>query len=138
MKKVIFFLALIVSVGTLFAQTKPKTQTQGQNNKKYTSLDSKVDKITGKLKTELILDDDQTTQVRAITLNRVKQVSDAKTSFGEDKKGFNQARKTIFEGWETELQGILTDVQYTSYLATKDLQKKDNIANNDIEEMITQ
>jgi protein CpxP len=133
MKKVIFLLALIVSVGTLYAQTKNK----GKGNRTYANLDERVNEVTGKLKTDLKLTDDQASQVRAITLNRVKQVSDAKKSFGEDKKGFNQARKTIFQGWETELKSIVTADQYAAYLVKKDERKKSPKPDEDPEEIIT-
>lgn len=139
MKKVIFLLALIVSVGTLHAQqTKSKTKekdNKGQT-KKYASQDERVNKVTDDLKTNLKLTDDQTSKVRTITLNRVKQVSDAKKSFGADKAGFNKERKTIFQGWETELKGIVTADQYAAYLVKKDERKKAKKTDEDPEEII--
>jgi hypothetical protein len=117
MKKLIFILALMVSIGTLYAQQ------PGQNNKKYSGIDEKVDKITNKLKADLTLNDNQTNQVKAITLNRVKQVHDAKAST-TDPKAFKEARKTIFETWESELKGIVTEDQYSKYLLKKDEKKK--------------
>jgi hypothetical protein len=119
MKKVIFILALIVSIGTLYAQQ------PGQNNKKYSVIDEKADKITNRLKADLGLTDNQSNQVKAITLNRVKQVHDAKASNAGDPKAFNQARKTIFQTWEDELKGIVTEDQYSKYLLKKDEKKKD-------------
>ena len=141
MKKVIFILALMVSTGTIYAQ-QPDAKIQGQNNRKYVNIDSKAEAITNKLKTDLTLTDDQTSQVQAITLNRVKQVHDAKASNQGNPAGFNKARKTIFETWETELKGIVTDDQYAKYLQIKADRKKEKAAKKvgaqeDVEDMFT-
>ncbi len=127
MKKAILFLALVVSIGSVFAQQeKAKGQGKGKGKEKNQNLtpEEKATKITNRLKTELSLTDEQVPKVNAVTLTRVKQATEAKTKTAEDKKAFGQQRKTIFQSWETEMKTILTPEQFATYQTKKDAQKK--------------
>lgn len=126
MKKVIFMIALVLFSVSLQAQNnaeKGKTKDKTQKAKNLTP-EEKADKITNRLKTELTLTEEQTPKVKQATLNRINQVTAAKTKAGEDKKVFGQERKKIFQSWETEMKGILTEDQYKTYLVKKEEKKK--------------
>ena len=131
MKKVIFLFALTISVSSVFAQNKllegksktTTTTTTASGNKTYANLDERVNSITSVLKTDLALSDAQVTQIKAVTVNRINQIEEARKTMGSNEKLFTQARTTIFAGWETDLKGILNATQLASYVSKKEADK---------------
>jgi len=134
MKKIIFifsFLALSMTTMSVMAQEKAKKSpaakeaaTKKDGSKKIVTSAERADKITARLKTELTLTDEQVPKVKRITEDRITQAEAAKSKAGEDKKQFGQERKKIFQAWEQEFKGILTESQYSTYLVKKEEKKK--------------
>jgi len=132
MKKLIFMLAFIATVGSIYAQQDKKTEknknaqgkAKGKEQNQKLTPEERAEKITGRLKTELSLTEEQTPKVKQATLNRITQVEAARTKAAGDKKVFGAERKTIFQNWESEMKGILTSEQYSTYLAKKEEKKK--------------
>lgn len=123
MKKIIFILVAFVSITTVYAQQPAAKKTTGQNNKKYDALENSVSQITEKLNLQLTLADNVLPEIKAVTLNRKKQINDARVSFGTNVAEFNKAKKTIIESWEVDIKAIITEAQYNKYMADKEARK---------------
>ena len=111
MKKLFFLLLLSCGMTYSYAQT--------SQAKSPMTAEQKADETVTKLKTELTLTDDQVTKVKAITVERINKVTAAHKKIGADKSRLNSANKQIYDEWESKLKGILTEDQYTKYLASK-------------------
>ncbi len=83
------------------------------------TADQKAEEAVTKLKTELTLTDEQIPKVKAITIDRITKITAAKKKNGADKPRMQSDSNRIFSEWETQLKGIVTDEQYSKYLASK-------------------
>ncbi len=83
------------------------------------TADQKADETVNKLKTELYLTDEQTPKVKDITVDRINKITAAVKKNGPDKQRLQYDTKKIFEAWETNLKGILSETQNTKYLQSK-------------------
>ncbi|MDB5272512.1 MAG: hypothetical protein JWO58_879 [Chitinophagaceae bacterium] len=111
MKKLFFLLLLCIGMTNAYAQT--------NQSKSPMTAEQKADEAVTKLKTELALTDDQVTKVKAITVEKINKVTAAHKKNGADKSRLNSANKQIYDEWEAKLKGILTEEQYSKYLASK-------------------
>ncbi len=111
MKNLIIVLMLLIGSATYTnAQNQPKSQQ---------TPEEKADEVVAKLKTDIALTDEQAPKVKAITVERINKVTAAQKKHSADKPRLQNARKLIFEEWETQLKGIVSEDQYNKYLATK-------------------
>ncbi|MCU0428544.1 MAG: hypothetical protein MUF42_01105 [Cytophagaceae bacterium] len=127
MKKLLFVVALLASA-MMFAQNgNAKGKGKGKGNaanaqaKKNMSPEERADKITGRLKSEMGLSDDQMPKVKEITLARTKKMAElrAKYANSQDKTAFKAERKAIFESWQSDLKSSVNPDQYAKYEAKK-------------------
>ncbi len=110
MKTLFFIFAFVIgSAACAFSQTVQAPVT----------ADQKADEVVGKMKTSLSLTEEQATNVKGITLNRINKVTEARKKYGADKNRIQSANKLTFDEWESQLKGILTVEQYNKYLETK-------------------
>ncbi len=109
MKAFMITLLLLVSSGIGFAQTVQAPVT----------ADQKAEEVVTQLKTDLILTDDQVPKVKAITVDRINKVTEARKKYGADKQRIQSANKLIQTDWENQLKGIVTMEQYNRYVETK-------------------
>ncbi len=124
MKKIIFLIAVLISSATIYAQQSgTKAKAKAEKRKPLTTEERAV-KITNRLTKELTLTPEQTPKVKQSTLTRLNQIEASRSKAGADKKAFGQERKKILQNWEAEMKGILTNDQFTTYLAKKEEKKK--------------
>jgi hypothetical protein len=83
------------------------------------TADQKAEETVSKLKKDIALTDEQVPKVKAITVDRVVKVTAAVKKNGADKQKLQYANKQIMEEWETKLKGIVSEEQYSKYLASK-------------------
>ena len=108
MKKIFLLFMLSFGITYSYAQTKsPMT------------ADQKADEVVAKLKSELALTDEEVPKVKVITVDKINKVTAAHKKNGADKSRLQSANKLIQEEWETQLKGIVTEEQYSKYLASK-------------------
>jgi hypothetical protein len=108
MKKLVLIIMFVATcMGVSYAQKAPVT------------AESKAEEVVAKLKTDLNLSEDQVGKVKAITVERINKVTAAVKKYSPDKNRVQAASKLVLEEWETELKGLVSDEQFSKYLATK-------------------
>ena len=106
MKNIILSITLLLFSTLVFAQA-PVTAEQ------------KAEETVTKLKTDLALTDEQVPKVKTITVDRINKITAAKKKNGADKPRMQADSKRIFEEWQTQLKGILTEAQFSNYSSKK-------------------
>jgi protein CpxP len=126
MKKMLFMIALVVSVNTVFAQPSGKKNHEKKpaEHSRKISPDEKADKVSKRMKTDLSLSDKQAAEIKKITLARMDNAQTARHKAAEARKAYHQERKQIQQNWEQDLKGILSAQQYADYELQKEEQKK--------------
>ncbi|HVD96585.1 MAG TPA: hypothetical protein VNB90_00180 [Cytophagaceae bacterium] len=110
MKKLVFLFAILLGF-TVAAYS--------QTVQAPVTADQKADQVVSKLKDNLSLSDEQVTNIKGITLNRIAKVTDARKKYGADKQRVQSASKLAYDEWENQLKGILTTEQYNKFIETK-------------------
>lgn len=85
--------------------------------------EDKAAKITDWMKTNLKLTDDQVSKVQPINLKYAQKWADTKNSTA-DQKAKMDAMKAYDTAKDSELKGVLTPEQYTTWQTKKDEMKK--------------
>jgi protein CpxP len=113
MKKfIISALAIVLSVASAMAQDIQKSKPQK-------SPDEKSGRFTQRMTRELSLDAAQQERVKAINLDRFKQIEETKAQAGLDAPARRQKLKEIEDNYFSTLKGVLTADQFTKFQALK-------------------
>jgi uncharacterized protein YdbL (DUF1318 family) len=113
MKKfIISALAIVFSVASAMAQDVQKAKTQK-------TPDEKSVRFTERMTRELSLDAAQQERVKAINLERFKNIEETKVQSGLDAPARRQKMKEIEDNYFSTLKGVLSADQFTKFQAMK-------------------
>jgi Spy/CpxP family protein refolding chaperone len=119
MKKIVLaVLALFVLIGNISAQ---ENQLQGRKKK---SPVERAEAFSKKMTKNLDLDATQQERVKVINLDRFKQLEEARSSFGGDRKQIASKVKEVNDAYFNNLKGILTPEQFSKFQEMKEEMKE--------------
>jgi protein CpxP len=120
MKKIIVAaFAFLLACGSGWAQDNKMDQ------KVKKSPEARAEAHTKRINKLLTLDQTQMERVKAINLDKFKQVEAVRSSNPGDRKGNAGKIKTINDNYLNTLKGVLTPEQFAKYQAMKDDKKED-------------
>lgn len=103
-------IAVIFSFGTVFGQN----DLAPSGSQKRTP-EQRAEAFTKKMTKNLSLDDAQQQRVKAINLDRFKQIEEARAAGKVERKGVGAKIKAINENYVSTLKGILTEEQFKKF-----------------------
>jgi len=139
MKKLALALVFgVLSIGAVSAQTtdklkvknngkdvKAKQEMKGDQGRRHEakSPEERADREAKRLTQELGLTDDQTRQVRELSLRKTQQMAAMKERSGENREAMKGEMQQIRNAFQTDLKNVLTAEQFQKFEALKAEQK---------------
>ena len=84
----------------------------------------RAERFTKKMTTELSLDASQQERIKAINLDRFKQISEARNTFAQDKSTLRTKVKEINDNYYSTVTGVLNADQFAKFQEMKEEMKE--------------
>jgi hypothetical protein len=115
---------LISAIAFLFAISGVFAQEAALTSKVNKTPEQRATNYTKRMTKELSLDAAQQERVKAINLDKFKQIEEAKSITTANPKDLKSKIKAINDNWFSTLKGILSAEQFTKLLAMKEEAKE--------------
>jgi len=116
-KSIVIVFAFIISMGMSFAQ-------EDHAGKVKKSAVERSEAFTKRMTKNLSLEATQIERFKVINLDRFKQIEEARSSFGGDKKQISAKVKEINDAYFANAKGVLTPEQFTKFQEMKEEMKE--------------